>query len=38
MKDRRGTDLSVIRITHGNKAAIVVIDSRRHQIPTFDCG
>jgi len=29
MKDRRGTDLSVIRIAHGNKAAVVVIDSIR---------
>ena len=29
MKDRGGTNLSVIRIAHGDKAAVVIIDSIR---------
>jgi hypothetical protein len=38
VKDSRGTGLSVIRITHGNKAAIVVIYSICTRIPAQSFG
>lgn len=38
MKNGRGTHLSVIRIAHGDKAAIVIIDSIHHQNPAQSFG